>query len=77
VSPHLPALKPTEVIRALEKAGWYVHRQKGSHVIMHKDRSSIILVIPVHNRDLPKGTLHGIIADTGLTIEEFLEYIKR
>lgn len=30
----IPALKPREVIRILESAGYYVKRQTGSHVIM-------------------------------------------
>lgn len=72
MSSRLPALRPAEVVRAMEKAGWYVHRQKGGHLIMHKEGFSNLLVIPIHNRDLPRGTLHGIIIDAGLTIEEFL-----
>jgi len=71
----LPAIKPREDIRALEKAGWEVHRQKGSHVSMHKEGTLNLVVIPLHTRDLPKGTLHGILEDAGLTIEEFLELL--
>ena len=71
----LPAVKPGEAIRALEKAGWEVHRQKGSHVSMHKEGIPNLVVIPLHTRDLPKGTLHGILEDAGLTIEEFLELL--
>jgi predicted RNA binding protein YcfA (HicA-like mRNA interferase family) len=29
----------------------------------------------MHTKDLPKGTLHGIIEDAGLTVEEFLELL--
>lgn len=76
MSERLPAVKPKEVIRALEKAGWYVHRQKGSHVTMHKAGSRTILTIPMHTRDLPKGTLHGILTDAGLTNEEFIALLK-
>jgi predicted RNA binding protein YcfA (HicA-like mRNA interferase family) len=75
MSKQLPAAKPREVIRALEKAGWKVHRQKGSHVSMHKEGAPNIVVVPLHTRDLPKGTLHGILEDAGLTIEEFLKLL--
>ena len=71
----LPAVKPREAIRALEKAGWEVHRQKGSHVSMHREGALNLVVIPLHTRDLPKGTLHGILEDAGLTTEEFLELL--
>ena len=71
----LPAVKPREAIRALEKAGWEVHRQKGSHVSIRKEGIPNLVVIPLHNRDIPKGTLHGILEDAGLTTEEFLELL--
>jgi predicted RNA binding protein YcfA (HicA-like mRNA interferase family) len=75
MSKRLPALKPKEVIKALEKAGWKVHRQKGSHVSMHKEGSPSLVVVPLHTRDLPRGMLHGILDDAGLTVEEFLELL--
>ena len=71
----LPAVKPREAIRALEKTGWEVHRQKGSHVSMHREGALNLVVIPLHTRDLPKGTLHSILEDAGLTTEEFLELL--
>jgi predicted RNA binding protein YcfA (HicA-like mRNA interferase family) len=75
MSQKLPAVKPKEVIRALEKVGWQVHRQKGSHVSMHKEGISNLVVIPLHTKDLPKGTLHGILDDAGLTVQQFLELL--
>ena len=73
----LPSLKPREVIGALEKAGWYVHRQKGGHLIMHNVGSANIIVIPMHTRDLPKGTLRGIVEDAGLTVAGFIELLRQ
>jgi len=71
----LPAIKPRQLIRALEKAGWQVHRQKGSHISMHKQGVPDLVVIPIHVRDLSKGTLHGIIEDAGLTAEQLLDLL--
>ena len=71
----LPALRPQQVVRALERAGWQVHRQRGSHVSMHKEGVSFLLTVPLHGRDLPRGTLRDIIKDAGLTVEEFLELV--
>lgn len=75
MSKKLPAIKPRQVIRALEKAGWQVHRQKGSHVSMYKRGVPNLVVVPLHMRDLPKGTLHGILEDAGLTVEQFRELL--
>ena len=71
----LPALRPVEVVRALERAGWQVHRQRGSHVSMHKEDIAFLVTVPLHRRDLPRGTLRDIIKDAGLTVEEFLELL--
>jgi len=77
MSKRLPSLKPREVISALEKAGWYVHRQRGSHLIVHKVGSPNIIVVPLHTFDLPKGTLRGILNDAELSVEEFIELLRR
>ena len=71
----LPALRPQQVIRALERAGWQVHRQRGSHVSMRKEGVLFLITVPLHRRDLPRGTLRDIIKDAGLTVEEFLEFL--
>ena len=68
----LPVVKPRKAIKALKKAGWQVHRQKGSHISMHKEGTHNLVVIPLHSRDLPKGTLHSILEDAGLSVEQFL-----
>ena len=71
----LPALRPQQVIRALEKAGWQVHRQRGSHVSMRKEGVAFLITVPLHRRDLPRGTLRDIIKDADLTAEQFLELL--
>jgi predicted RNA binding protein YcfA (HicA-like mRNA interferase family) len=71
----LPALRPQQVVRALERAGWQVHRQRGSHVSMRKEGVPFLITVPLHRRDLPRGTLRDIIKDAGLTVEEFLELL--
>ncbi len=58
-------------MRILEKAGFSFERQKGSHCIYIKGKIGI--TIPVHNKDLRKGTLRNIVKQSGLTLEEFLE----
>lgn len=71
----LPALKPKEVVKILEKAGFCFIRQKGSHQIYVKD--NIGIVIPRHNKDLKTGTLRKIISQSGLSIEEFIKLLRQ
>jgi predicted RNA binding protein YcfA (HicA-like mRNA interferase family) len=35
--PKLPVVSARECIRALEKAGFYTQRQKGSHITLRRD----------------------------------------
>jgi predicted RNA binding protein YcfA (HicA-like mRNA interferase family) len=70
--PNLPSFKPRELIKKFEKAGYIVDRQKGSHVILYHKAQEKRLTIPLHVREMPKGTLLSIIKQSGLTREEFL-----
>lgn len=69
----LPALKSRDVIRALQIAGFVEHRQRGGHKIFKK--GDLRVTVPVHPRDLKKGTVHSIIEQAGLTIEEFIKLL--
>lgn len=71
--PKLPSFKPKELIKKFEKAGYVIDRQKGSHVILYNLKRERRLTIPLHVKDLPKGTLLSIIRQAGLTREEFLK----
>jgi predicted RNA binding protein YcfA (HicA-like mRNA interferase family) len=71
----LPSLKPKEVIAALEQAGFLIRRQTGSHAILYKPGIHRPLSIPIHPKDLPRGTLRAIIRQANLTVEEFLKLL--
>ena len=68
----LPSLKDLVVIKALEKAGFQMKRQTGSHVILYKADIKRPLSVPHHSKDLPKGTLRAIIRQANLSVDEFL-----
>ena len=54
------------LIPALEKIGYRVIRQKGSHVrLRHKGPPAHTITVPVHN-PLKTGTLHGILTEVAL-----------
>ncbi len=69
----LPLLSWREVVKALAKAGFGVVRQKGSHLILAKN--GYVVPIPKH-KEIKRGLLIEIIAEAGLTREEFLKLLK-
>jgi predicted RNA binding protein YcfA (HicA-like mRNA interferase family) len=58
----------------LQKVGFQVMRQKGSHVIMRRDNPYAKTVVPNH-KALKKGMLKRILNDAELTVEEFLDLL--
>jgi len=42
----LPSVRPQEVVRALEGAGWEVARQKGSHLSLKKEGVAFLVTVP-------------------------------
>jgi predicted RNA binding protein YcfA (HicA-like mRNA interferase family) len=68
----LPALKPRQVIRALERAGFFVHHVSGGHyALRHRRKLDLRVTIAYHNRDLHPKTLRAIIRQAGMTVDEF------
>ncbi|MEO8668045.1 MAG: type II toxin-antitoxin system HicA family toxin [Bauldia sp.] len=71
----LPSLKPREIVRALERAGFSVVRIRGSHYQMLKPETGKRVTVPFHGRDLSRGMLNAIIHQAGLTVDEFGELL--
>ena len=71
--PKIPIAKPKEVTRALEKAGFYFMRQKGSHRLYKKGKLRV--TVPYHAKDLIPSTTKHIIEQSGMTIGEFIELL--
>ena len=72
----LPIVSGEKIVRALEKAGFQVVRQRGSHVFLrHPDGRCT--VVPVHKgRDIDRGLLRKILRDTEISPEEFVGLLK-
>jgi len=58
-------MKPRELVKLLEENKFFFVRQTGSHAIYKKVDHKLIIV-PIHNRDVPIGTLKAILKDAGL-----------
>jgi mRNA interferase HicA len=66
-----------EIVRALERGGFVVDRQRGSHVTLRHPLTRRSTTVPVHSgRTIPVGTLTGILEDAGLTRSEFRRLLK-
>jgi predicted RNA binding protein YcfA (HicA-like mRNA interferase family) len=63
-----------QAVRAFERAGWQVARQKGSHVVLLKSGHIASLSVPQH-RELAPGTLRALIRAAALTVDEFAELL--
>lgn len=65
-----PPLKPRDVVKILVKAGFVLHHQRGSHAYYHKEGIGYVCV-PMHAKEIKKGTLHSIIKQSGMSKDEF------
>jgi predicted RNA binding protein YcfA (HicA-like mRNA interferase family) len=70
----LPVISARECVAALEKAGFYVTRQRGSHINMRRDNPFARVVIP-NRKELKKGMLRAIIRQAGVTVDEFVDLL--
>jgi predicted RNA binding protein YcfA (HicA-like mRNA interferase family) len=68
--PKLPTISGEQAIEALQKVGFYVLRQKGSHIYLRRDDPYAQFSVPNH-KTLYKGTIKHICRQANLTIEEF------
>ena len=72
---NFPSVKAKEFIKVIEKLGFYLDRQKGSHAV-YKDSDGQRVVVPIHaGKDLKQGTLMGMIQDIGIDKETFFELL--
>jgi len=76
MSQRLPVVKPKEVIRALERAGFFIQHSTGSHrILKHPDRPTARVTVAYHNRDLKRKTLASINEQSGHSVEEFIQLL--
>lgn len=71
--PSLPIVSGAEAIRALQRLGFVVIRQRGSHVVLRKGSQGC--VVPNH-REIKIGTLAGLLKQAGVSVDEFISAIN-
>jgi len=70
--PKLPSLKPREVVKKFKKLGFIEHHQVGSHLTMKHPQTERRAVVPMHLRDIKKGTLLSLLKEAGIEKDEFV-----
>ncbi|MBM4398390.1 MAG: type II toxin-antitoxin system HicA family toxin [Deltaproteobacteria bacterium] len=69
----VPSLSFAEIVRALQRDGWVVVRQRGSHIRLQKRTANetLKLVVPAH-RPVKRSTLAHILKQAHLGVDDFL-----
>ena len=71
--PKLPRVSGAQAIRALERLGFEVVRQSGSHVILRN--GPVGCVVPNH-KEIKVGTLAGVLRQAGVSAADFLHALN-
>jgi predicted RNA binding protein YcfA (HicA-like mRNA interferase family) len=63
-------------VRALQKAGFYIHETAGSHIqLKHASKPGRVTVPSHQGFDLPKPIIKSIIRQAGLSNDEFAKFL--
>lgn len=65
------------MVRILEKAGFSIRAQTGSHVILFKKGVRRPISVAMHPRDLPSGTQRAILRQAEISLDEFIKLLKK
>lgn len=72
----LPQLSGRELVQALEKIGYQVVRQRGSHIRLYcKDKSRNPVTVPDY-KTLGRGLLRKILRDAKISVEELIKILE-
>lgn len=72
----VPSLSYHRIVRALQRDGWVVVRQRGSHIRMqkHLPDETLKITVPAH-RPVKRSTLSHILKSARLSVGEFLDLV--
>ncbi len=66
----IPSLTPKDLIRILAQRGFMLDRSRGSHQVWLHPESRKRVVVPMHKKDIPSGTLYSILKQAGIDKED-------
>lgn len=56
----------------MEKSGFELRRQKGSHAFYFRESDKRATVVPIHNKDIGRGLLRKILNEIDMGVGEFI-----
>lgn len=71
----LSNISAKEALKAFQKTGYALDHQTGSHMILYHPRRPT-LSVPNH-KELAPGLLRALIRDSGITVDEFIDLLKK
>ena len=75
MSDRLPAVRPVQLIKVLQKKGWQIERVRGSHYIMKNPEMRRVVPIPMHSKELKTGTLVAIMRSAEISKEDLKDLL--
>jgi len=63
-----PSLTPRKVVRILKQHGFQKDHQTASHLVMRNPQTGQRAVVPIHTKDLPRGTMLAILRSAGIEL---------
>ena len=67
-------LSGSDLIKALQRVGFVIQRQRGSHIVLRRDTPFARVTVPNH-KTLRVGTLRTILHEAQLTVEQLIELL--
>lgn len=71
----LPVVRPKEAVQAFLKKGFLIRKGKSSHVVL-KHPDGRMVVVAIHPRPIPTGTLYKILKQAEISPEELKKLLK-
>jgi predicted RNA binding protein YcfA (HicA-like mRNA interferase family) len=71
----IPVVSGRKCLQTLSRAGFYLKRQTGSHMILRRDDPFAQVVVPDH-KELDRSTLRAIIRQAALSVDEFVKLLN-
>jgi predicted RNA binding protein YcfA (HicA-like mRNA interferase family) len=75
MTPKIPVISGRDCVKALEKIGYKVVRQRGSHLRLKDTNGKLLPVTVPDHKELRPGLVKKILNDANLTVEELIKLL--
>lgn len=75
MSEKLPAVRPIQLVKVLQRKGWQLERVRGSHYIMKNSEMQRVVPVPMHSKELKIGTLVAIMRSAEISREDLSDLL--